>query len=128
MLTKKIHAARRFPTPPLITFLMVRPQHLKVSHWLYSCDVNRNSKLFVRELFKTWLFETEKRLLIHDFFLRSRSMVLFKSVFIVSKSRSHVVNYSFKFILSCNYIYIFFSPWKQIAYRRLRGLGVAWKF
>ena len=35
--------------------------------------------------------------------------MLFKSVFIVSKSRSHVVKYSFKFILPCNYIYIYTS-------------------
>ena len=47
--------------------------------------------------------------------------MLFKSVFIVSKSRSHVVNYSFKFILPCNYIYIFFQPMEANRLSKVTG-------
>ena len=51
--------------------------------------------------------------------------MLFKSVFKVSKSRSHVVNYSFKFILPCNYIYIyiFFQPMKANRLSNVTGFG-----
>ena len=48
--------------------------------------------------------------------------MLFKSAFIVSKSRSHVVNYSFKFILPCNYIYIYiFQPMEANRLSKVTG-------
>ena len=93
---------------------------------LNSCDVNRS--FLLGNYWKLGFLKLRSGCLFMIFFLRSSSMGVFKSVFKVAKSRSHVVNYSFKFILPCNYIYVFFSPLKPIAYRILRGLGVAWKF
>ena len=50
--------------------------------------------------------------------------MLFKSVFIVSKSRSHVVKYSFKFILPCSYIYIYIFFSAHGSKSLIEGYGV----